>query len=175
MEISAKQRLVGRIGMGTVFDDRAQTYILTDEDGNELQGVFVEDAVVFDATPNDIRIGKTAVTDSGAVVGEKNIPCYITIEGAKFIPAGKDFVIQLDGDECQYTKLQVLICRYNSSLANSVATEYVSINGKVYTVNSTDVLAEVTVDIENSLINLGVTNTGSKPAIVRFFTYKEEY
>ena len=152
----------------------AQTYILEDETGKEIVAVAVESETAFDATANDIRLGKTAVNDSGVVTGEKFIPAYHTTEGFVITPAGSDVVILLDGGKCEYTKLQVLICAFNSTVDNSVATEMVSIDGKVYAVKSTVALATASVDAENDKINLGVTNESGKPYIVRFFTYKEE-
>lgn len=54
-----------------------KTYILTDSDGNELIGTYVENLTVFDANPEtDIREGKTAVTDDGVVIGSAIIPNY---------------------------------------------------------------------------------------------------
>ena len=156
---------VGGIGL-------ERTYILVDEKGNEVAATLVDNETSFDATANDIRQGKVAATNSGVTVGTKEIPAYHTMEGAKVITAGKPFVVTLQ--RYNYTKLQVLICAYNTSLANSVATEKVSINGKVYAVNSTSEIATVTIDDENKQISLGIVNEGSSPCIMRYFTYKEE-
>ena len=46
-----------------------KTFILVDEDGNEIVGTVVEEITMFDATAEDIKIGKVAATDSGIVVG----------------------------------------------------------------------------------------------------------
>lgn len=35
-----------------------QTYILTDGNGKEITGVLVENVTVFDATTDDVRLGK---------------------------------------------------------------------------------------------------------------------
>lgn len=151
----------------------AKTYILQDADGNELVGVLVDKEVVFTATENDIRAGAVAATGIGVTVGTKEIPSYHTSEGTKVVTPGSAFDITLL--RCDYTKLQVLICAFNTSLNDSVATEKVSINGSVYEVESTTKLSSVTVDVDNSKIMLGITNTGSSPYIMRYFTYKEEY
>lgn len=155
-------------------DDDTQMYILQDEDGTEYPAVLVDEETVFDATANDIREGKVAATDDGVITGTKEIPAYITTEGSQLVPAGKPFAIRMRANRCDYTKLQVLICAYQSNLANSVATEKVSINGKVYDVGSTDELAIVVADVDKGQIDLGIINEGDSPRVIRYFTYKEE-
>lgn len=150
-----------------------KTFILQDENGNELTGVVVDEETVFTATDNDVREGAVYASDGGVSTGTKDIPAYHTTEGFKGIPVGSTFTISGLVD-CQYTKLQVLICLYNTSMSDSVATEKVSINGKVYDVGSTDALAEVTVDTETQTINLNITNEGTVPCVMRYFTYREE-
>ncbi len=157
---------VGGIGL-------ERTYILVDEKGKEVAGVMVENEAVFDATANDIRIGKTAATAEGVTTGEKEIPLYQTREGVQYIPAGSELVIK-GLKNYEYTKLQALVCVYASSMSGSVATEKVAINDKVYAAESTEVLAEVTTDPENKSINLGIKNEGTSPVVIRYFTYKEE-
>ena len=46
-----------------------KTFVLVDEDGNEIVGTLVDELTIFDATAEDIKIGKKAATDSGVVVG----------------------------------------------------------------------------------------------------------
>lgn len=46
-----------------------KTFIMVDENNNELIGTVVEELTIFDATAEDIKLGKTAVVDSGVVVG----------------------------------------------------------------------------------------------------------
>lgn len=169
----AKPALEYHRGLGNGSDD-TQMYILVDEEGNEYPAVFVDEETVFDATANDIREGKVAATEDGVTTGTKEIPAYITTEGSQLIPVGGQFAIRMRANRCEFTKLQVLICAYQSSLAASVATEKVSINGKVYEVGSTEELAEVTVDVDNGQINLGITNEGDTPRVIRYFTFKEE-
>jgi hypothetical protein len=50
----------------------------------------------------------------------------------------------------------------------------VAINDKVYPVGFTDIVAAVTVDDATKTINLGITNEGAAPYVIRYFTYKEE-
>ena len=154
--------------------DNETVFILEDEAGKQVVGVLVDEVTPFDATPNDIRIGKTAVTNEGVTVGEKEIPAYHTTEGAQLIPSGSECKI-INLKHCEYTKLQVLICVFDTSVSKSVATEKVSINGKVYAVGSNEALADVKVDAENKKISLGITNEGDTPCVIRYFTYKEIY
>lgn len=152
-----------------------RTYILVDENGNEVVGVMSKNEVVFDATANDIRAGKVAASATGVVTGEKEIPAYYTIEGFEKVPAGSDLKIQLFSDSCEYTKFQAIICAAGDTIDASVSAEKVSINGKVYAVNSTVELAEVAVDSENQAIDLSLINESDNPVVIRFFTYKEVY
>lgn len=46
-----------------------KTVIFVDENNNEMIGTVVENVTIFDATAEDIKIGKVAVTDSGIVTG----------------------------------------------------------------------------------------------------------
>lgn len=148
------------------------TYILVDEAGTEIPAVFVESKQTFTATPNDIRIGMTAVTDSGVTVGEKEIPAYNTYQGYRVIPAGS--AVKHHTKKYQYTKLQALICSYNTSLSDSTSTEKVAIDGKVYAVKSSIPIAQITTNAEDGAIEFGVSNDTTVPQILWYFYYKEE-
>ena len=156
-------------------DVEGQTYVLVDEEGNEIPAVYVGSEMMFDATANDIRDGKTAVTEEGITVGTKEIPAYITTEGYKAISAGKPMTIKIYDGKHAYTKLQAIVCKYNTTAANSVAAEKVCINDKVYTAGAAEVLSTVSIDNDTESINFELTNDSTKPVIIRYFTYKEEY
>ena len=172
--ISASEKLTGHVSIGTIIRDDTKTYILVDSDGNEIPAVLVDEEVTLTATANDIRLGTTAVTNDGVIEGSKVIPAYHTSEGSKAVPVGAMLKIQLPEYKCQYTKLMVLVCEFNTSLSNSVSTQMVSIGNNVYSVKSTEPLSTVTVDINSRSINLGLVNTSSRPYILRYMTYKEE-
>lgn len=151
------------------------TYILVDEDGNEIPAVLTEEEVALTATAvSDIRAGTTAVTDEGVVTGEKEIPIYHTTEGIQVVTAGSDFTI-VNVKNSDFTKLQVLICAFNTNLSDSVSTEKVCINGALYEVKTTVPLSTATSDTVNNQIKLGITNEGSSLYVIRYFTYKEIY
>lgn len=148
-----------------------RTVIIEDETGTTLTGVVVDDMVVFDATLNDIRVGKVAANAEGVVVGTKVIPSYNTTEGSKLVPAGSQFTLYITNYD--YTRLQAMICAYNTTLDDSVATGKVVINDNVYDVQSTTSVAVVQKDDDNSCIHFGITNTSDQPYVIRYFTYKE--
>lgn len=158
---------IGCVGM-------AQTYVFEDEDGNEVFGVITNSETELTATENDIRLGKLAVTSIGLTNGYKEIPAYHTTEGHQAVMPNNEIKIT-NLKNYEYTKLQVLICAFNSSIANSVATEKVCINNNVYAVGSTESIATVTIDAANKELHFGITNDGDSPLIIRYFTYKEVY
>ena len=46
-----------------------KTFIIEDENGNEITGIVVDQEVVFTATAADVVKGKVAGTDDGVVIG----------------------------------------------------------------------------------------------------------
>jgi hypothetical protein len=151
-----------------------KTYILTDENGNELIGTYVESKTIFTATDNDVREGMVYASDKGVSTGTKDIPIYYASEGAKLIKSGSSFVISI-GDYYDYTKFQAIICSYNTSLSHSVAAEKVAILDNVYNVQSVTPLSSIIINNENKTIDFGIVNTSDSACLVRYFTYKEVY
>ena len=150
-----------------------RTYIIRDEDGNEIPAVMVENKTVFDATANDIRIGKLAATDEGITEGTKEIPSYYTVEGFRVVTNGSKFFIPTEYYD--YTKLQAIFCLYNTSITNSVAAEKVAINDHVYPVQSTESEHEILKDIDNAWVDFDFTNDSGSIRILRYILYKEMY
>lgn len=152
-----------------------KTYILTDENGNEIAtGVYVNSETIFTATDNDVRENVVYASEEGKSVGTKVIPAYHTTEGYKIITNGESLVINLpDLDAYDYKKLQVIICEFNTNLNDSVSTIQTVIDSKVYEVLSTVSISEITKNHTDKAIEFGIDNTSGKPYILRFFTYKE--
>lgn len=152
-----------------------KSYILETEDGQEIPAVLTSQEVVFTATPNDIREGKVAATGSGVVIGEKVIPSYHTCQGSKVVLPGETLSITnlTANNNYDYTKLQVIVCLYNTTLSDSVAAEVVAIDDGVFNVRSIDSISNVTKDHKNKSIELGITNNFEVPCVIRYFTYKE--
>lgn len=150
-----------------------KTIVLQDEKGAELVGVVVDNEIVFDATPNDIRLGKIAATQNGVTIGEKMIPSYNTTEGYTVITNGSEFAVNTK--DYAYTKLQAIFCPVNGSIANSVAADKVTIDNKVYEVRSTEVVSSVSPDHEKKQIRFGIVNNSGSIYLIRYFIYKEIY
>ena len=154
----------------TTYD--AYTYIIVDENGNEVPAVLTEEEVVLTATAaHDIRIGTTAVTDEGVVTGEKEIPSYYISVGYKIITNGSKFVVSIP--DYEYTKLQAIFCPYNVSITKSVVAEKVAIENNVYPVRSAISEAVIVKDTSGSRIDFGITNTSGSAYVIRYFSYKE--
>lgn len=150
-----------------------ETFILVDEDGYEMAATLTEEEVELTATPNDIRIGTTAVTDAGVTTGEKEIPAYYVSEGYRIVPKGDSFVVP--SDLYDYTKFQAAICSYNTKPTDSVATTHVALLDNIYAVNSAEPIARITKNASSNGIDLGITNESDKMCIVRYFMFKEMY
>ena len=159
----------------TVAAEDVLTYILVDEDGNQVPAVLVDRQTIFTATANDIREGAVAATSDGVTVGTKEIPAYYTTEGVQGVPAGSEFKITIaTSNRYDYTKLQAIVCPLNTIPDDSVAAEKVCINDNVYVVGYTESIANITVDHDTKSINLNITNDTDKPFVIRYFTFKEE-
>lgn len=59
----------GLYGNATGGFGMPKTFVLVDENGNELTGIVVGEEVIFTATASDIVAGKTAATAEGVVTG----------------------------------------------------------------------------------------------------------
>ena len=158
--------------VATIMD--SAMYLLVDDEGNEIPAVFVENETMFTAEANDIRLGKVAASQNGVVEGTKDIPAYYAEQGLVTVKAGKPIDIPLFSDMCHYTKLQVIVCAYNTTTKDSVAAEKVVIEDKVYNTGSVTVLSSVTVDSNAQTIKLGLTNDSDNALVVRYMNIKEE-
>lgn len=150
-------------------------YILEDETGHQVYAALVSEETIVDATPNDIRAGVTAITESGITVGEKEIPAYHVTEGVELVIAGREFRIRIpERDRYQYTKLQAILCPFNSTPDKSVSADKVCINDNIYAAGETISLATVTLDHDTKEVVLGIVNDTDSIFVIRYFSYKEE-
>lgn len=152
-----------------------KTLILTDKNGNEVVGVVTESVQIFDATPADVRINKTFVSDNGIETGENTIT-YRTTVGYKIVAPGSVFSVSLPRyNEYNYTSFQCLMCVADlANINNSVCTTMISINNGVYEVNSTIKLADVSKNAETKSVDLNVTNNSESYYLIYFSTYCQE-
>lgn len=157
----------------------AKTYQLefngNGEDKKEIVAVVVDENELFNATANDVRTGKRFATNSGVVVGTKDIPAYRTQQGSVIIKPNEKFSILLkDYEQYDYTKLQCIISKFNTTVTSSTAVDRVVIEDSSYAVNSTEVLSSVTKNSQTKSIDLNLTNNTSDTFVIRYFTYREE-
>lgn len=148
-------------------------YVLVAPDGSEIPAVLVDEVMTFNATANDIREGKLAATDMGVTTGAKVIPSYYVNEGFRAVPNGSRFIIPVP--EWDYTKLQAIICSFNTTLYNSVSAEKVTINNKIYDALSTTEVSTVVKDSDNARVDFGIFNDTGRLCLIRYFMYKEIY
>lgn len=164
----------GFYGTPVIAPAAINTIQIENGDGSTLFAVVTGEETILTATDNDVREGLVYASDGGISTGSKVIPSYHTTESARFIDVGKELNIPLPAaDRYDYTKLQVIVCSYDTSLSNSVATEKVVINDNIYNVGETISISTVFKNEETKTIELGLINDGDKPLILRCFTYKE--
>lgn len=152
----------------------AATFVLVDADGNEYTAAYLDSDYLCTAKEDDIRIGTTAITADGFTTGTKEIPNYRAEEGCELIGPGEPLNIYLFSDMCEYTTLQAIVCVYNTTLLNSVSAKKVVINDKVYNVDTTTALENVTVDSAEQSIVLGMTNDLENSVVIRYMIIKED-
>lgn len=156
------------------YSQMGKTFILQDENGNEITGVVVDQETVFDATPNDVIIGKTFASDEGVLEGT-DTRTYRTTQGAKGVPVGESLSISLpDFDNYNYTQFQCIITSFNTSLKDSMAAVKISLNDKVFNVGTHDAIVDVSKNSSTKSIDLNITNDSDNIMVIYYFTYKEE-
>lgn len=166
----------GLYGNPVMVPSTLKTIVLEDESGNEIAtGVVVGQKTVFTATDNDVRQGVVYAGAEGVSTGTKNIPAYRTEQGAVTIHSNESFSILLDEyEKYDYTKLQCVISKFNTTLSDSVAVDKVVIEDSVYATGSTTALASVTKNQTTKSIDLNITNGTSNNYVLRYFTYRKE-
>ena len=55
------------------YSQIGKTFILVDENGNEITGVIVDKEVIFTATDSDVRQGKVYASNDGVSVGTLDV------------------------------------------------------------------------------------------------------
>jgi hypothetical protein len=166
----------GILGNATGGFGFPKTYIITDSNGNELTGVYVESETIFTATDNDVREGMVYASDNGVSTGTKDIPAYRTNAGIELIaPSGSFSIVLPKYNQYDYTVFQCMITLANmDDFGNSVETNMISINDSVYEVNSTIKLSDVSKNINTQSIDLNINNNSENYYIIHYFTYRQE-
>lgn len=122
------------------------------------------------ATANDIRLGTTAITEEGTIEGTKDIPNYLSRYGKKLVPSNTEAVINVP--EYNYRNLMVTITTYNTTVDDSVASTYISVDNSMYAVGSSTKLSDISIDNANAQIKLGIIV--NEKSVLRYFVVKEE-
>ena len=151
-----------------------KTFILQDENGNEFTGVVVDSRTVFDATPKDVKIGKTFASDSGVGVGT-DTKTYRTEHASYLIFPNEQFSIPMEKyNQYDYTQFQAMISVFNTTKFDSVLITKVSLYDSVYDVNSNHKLSDVTKNTATKSVDLNIINDTNDVYIIHYNTYKEE-
>lgn len=162
--------------MAGCYSPIGKTFVIADENGNEITGVVTAQEQIFTATDNDVREGLVYASDSGISTGSKVIPAYHTCQGARLITKGSSITIPNMNeplDYYDYTKLQAIICLFNTEVSNSVSAQKIAIEDNVYNVQSTESISIVTKNHETKTIELGIVNDSDTHWVIKFFTSKE--
>lgn len=147
---------------------------ITDDNGNTLIGTVTDSEVVFDATRDDVKIGKIFASADGVQEGI-DTRTYRTTHAWSLVLPGEDFSILLEEyDEYDYTKFQAMIAEFNTTSLDSTSVSKISINDSVYNVNSTTKLSDVTKNTSSKSIDLNITNNTNNTYIIHYSTYKKE-
>lgn len=158
------------------YSQMGKTFILMDEDGNEITGVVVGQETVFTAGDNDVREGMIYASDGGVSEGTKNIPAYRTEKGYCMISDGDEFSISCmsEYNQYDYTELHCIIAPFNSNTENSVAVDKVVLYDGVYAIGSVDIISTVSKNHDTKSIDLNITNNSGIDYVIHYFTYREE-
>ena len=157
------------------YSQIGKTFILVDDAGNEFAGVVTDNIQVFDATDNDVRTGKTYVSDLGASTGTKDIPAYETTKASYVVFAGENFTIPLKvKNRYDYTQFQCIISKFNTTFDDSVESDRIGLSDCIYLVNSTNILSNITKNHDLQSIELNITNDSEHDYVIHYFTYKRE-
>lgn len=152
-----------------------KTLILTDENGNEVVGVVTESIQMFDATPADVRLNKTFVSDNGIESGENTIT-YRTTVGYQIVLPGDTFSVDVSNyNGYNYTSFQGLVCVADlTDLNNSVSADMIAVNNGVYEVRSTTKLADLTKNSQLKSVDFNITNNSDNYYLIYFSTCRQE-
>lgn len=158
------------------YSQIGKTFIIQDDNGNEITAVVTDQEQIFTATDNDVREGLVYASSDGVSTGTKNIPAYRTSTGYSVVLPNSNFTIPYltQYDKYNYTELQCIITLFNSDMNDSVSAEKVVINSVVYNVGTSVALSNVIKDAVNKSIDLNIINNSENTYLIRYFTYKEE-
>ena len=152
------------------YSQLGRTFSFVDEDGSEVVGVITDKEQIFTATDNDVREGFVYASDAGVSTGSKVIPPYYVSCGFKIVPSGQSATISVP--EYNYQNLLITITSYNTSWSKSTMLTYVSIDNSIYTIDDNSKVADIVIDGDNCLIDLGIVV--NEKSVLRYFVVSED-
>lgn len=151
-----------------------KSLVIQDVDGTELFGVVTGDEIVFTATKDDVKVGKTFISSEGIQAGE-DTRTYRSLHATCCILPNEKFSIPLEKyNQYDYTEFQAMISKFNTTKFDSVSVDKVSLYGEMYDVGSDTKLSDVTKNPTSKSIDLNIINNTNYTYIIHFNTYKEE-
>lgn len=157
------------------YSHLGKTFTLIDESGAEYTGVVVDNETVFTATDKQVYSGYVYAGDEGVSTGTRQFISYRTSTGTRLVLPNESFSIPLeDYDSYDYTKFQCMIAEFNVDILNSTSVSKISLNDKVFNVNSNIKLSDITKNLSTKSIDLNITNTTENTFVVYYFLYREE-
>jgi hypothetical protein len=149
-----------------------QTFIINDANGNEIVGVVTENVQVFDATPADVKLGKTFAYDGGVGVGTDT---RMAIASSCVIAPGAQLTIPLsDYDAYDYTKFQAVITVRSSNYSDSATIVGYVLNDSVFLVGSSTKVSSLSKNANTKSIDFNINNDSNQTYEIHYFTYREE-
>lgn len=147
---------------------------IVDGNGNTLVGTVTDSAVVFDATREDVKVGKIFASNDGVQEGI-DTNTYRTTVGSKIIEPGENISIPLSQyDKYNYTKFQGVIVIYNSDYSTNVNVVGITIDDYVFSSSTSNKLSTITKNSVTKSIDFNVKNDTQNAYEVFYSTYYEE-
>ena len=157
-----------------MYSTIGKTLIIVDEEGNELTGVITDNVHVFDATPDDVKVGKKFASSDGVLEGVDTKTYRVTFATYLIFP-NENFSIPLQQyDAYDYTQFQAIISTFNTGVTDSTAATKISAYDGVYDVGSNIKISNVTKNSETKSVDLNIVNSTNDIYIIHYNTYKEE-
>lgn len=131
---------------------------IVDGNGNTLVGTVTDSAVVFDATREDVKVGKMFASNDGVQEGI-DTKIYRTTVGSEIIKPGENISIPLSQyDKYNYTKFQGVIVIHNSDYSTNVNVVGITIDDYVFSSSTSNKLSTITKNSVTKSIDFNVKN-----------------
>lgn len=147
---------------------------IIDENGEEVLAVVVDKEAIFDATAEDVKLGKTFASHMGVETGVDTRTSRV-LQGTCLIHPGESFSVPLsEYDAYDYTGFQAMIAVFNTTELDSVAVEKIALHDAVYVANSGNKVSDITKNDITKSVDFNFTNDTANVYVIHFSTYKED-